>query len=59
MTGKCIEPACEDGNAGTEGCENTKAVKKVNRELAFLAFLNTRTKGHEMKLAKAEFATVT
>lgn len=58
MTGKCIELACKDGNAETEGCEITKAVEKVNRERAFLAFLNTRTKGHAVKLAKAKFARV-
>lgn len=58
ITGKCREPAYKDGNTGTEGCETTKAVEKVNQERAFLTFLNTRTKGHEMKLAKAKFVTV-
>lgn len=59
MTGKCIEPACKDGNAETEVCEITKVVEEVNPEQAFLAFLSTGTKGHEMRLAKDKFATVT
>lgn len=57
MTGKYIDLACKDGNTETEGYEITKAVKKVNGERALLAFLNARTKGHEMKLAQAKFAT--
>jgi len=53
MTGKCTELVCKDGNTETEGCGIIKAVEKVNRGRGFLACLNTRTKGHETKLAKA------
>lgn len=57
MTRKCAEPTCKDGNAETEVCEITEVVEEVNPEQAFLAFLNTGTKSHEMTLAKDKFLT--
>lgn len=58
MTRKCTEPE-KMLRLRQRAMKSSVQGGKVNWERAFTAFLSTGTKGHEMKLAEANFIAVT